>query len=99
MRNTQNPLEGLWKVTRSTDPASTSLTGSDEVLVWFGLGTPHQAMGPLSLQDVIDATGRAAHWLIILMVGGDTGDLESAVMHMLLLTMNGKGNTAYSRPD
>jgi hypothetical protein len=56
-------------------------------------------MGPLSLQDVIAATGRAAHWLIILMVVGDTGDLESAVMHMLLLTMNGKGNAAYSRPD
>lgn len=35
----------------------------------------------------------------MLMVGWDTGDLESAVMHMLLLTMNGKGNAAYSRLD
>jgi hypothetical protein len=70
--------------------------GSDKVLVWFGLGTPHQAMGPLSLQDVIAATGRAVNRLFILMMAGRTGNLESVVMRMLLLTMIDKGDAEYS---
>jgi hypothetical protein len=70
--------------------------GSDKVLVWFGLGTPHQAMGPLSLQDVIAATGRAVNRLFTLMMAGRTGNLESVVMRMLLLTMIDKGDAEYS---
>ena len=68
--------------------------GSDKVLVWLGLGTPHQAMGPL--QDVIAATGRAVNRLFTLMMAGRTGNLESVVMRMLLLTMIDKGDAEYS---
>jgi hypothetical protein len=48
------------------------------------------------LQDVIAATGRAVNRLFILMMAGRTGNLESVVMRMLLLTMIDKGDAEYS---